>query len=124
MNTSRSTTRTPVDVSDVTCLVGKNESGKTSILQSLYKLNPILPEHGNYDVTDEFPRAEVEDYRQEVEAKRRDPAEVVSALFELTVSELAPIEQHFGKGVIEKHVFAHPKATRIRAVSWSRQTRN
>src|SRR5665811_1755196 len=27
--------------SDVTCLVGKNESGKTAVLQALYKLNPV-----------------------------------------------------------------------------------
>lgn len=27
--------------SDVTCLVGKNESGKTAILQALYKSFPV-----------------------------------------------------------------------------------
>jgi AAA15 family ATPase/GTPase len=27
------------DVADVTCLVGKNESGKTALLQALYRLN-------------------------------------------------------------------------------------
>lgn len=27
-------------IDDVTCLVGKNESGKTAILQALYKLHP------------------------------------------------------------------------------------
>jgi len=25
----------------MTCLVGKNESGKSAILQALYKLNPV-----------------------------------------------------------------------------------
>lgn len=29
------------DIDDITCLVGKNEAGKTAILQALYKLNPI-----------------------------------------------------------------------------------
>ena len=52
---------TPVEVGDVTCLVGKNESGKTSILQALYKLNPVVPEHAKFDVTDEYPRSEVEE---------------------------------------------------------------
>jgi len=27
----------------VTCLVGKNESGKTAVLQALYRLNPVHP---------------------------------------------------------------------------------
>ena len=38
--------RDPVafDISDITCLVGMNESGKTAILEALYRLNPIIPE--------------------------------------------------------------------------------
>ena len=28
-------------VDQMTCLVGKNESGKSAILQALYKLNPV-----------------------------------------------------------------------------------
>jgi predicted ATP-binding protein involved in virulence len=30
----------PVEIGDVTCLVGKNESGKTAFLQALRRLNP------------------------------------------------------------------------------------
>ena len=42
-------------VGPVTCLVGKNESGKTAILQSLYKLNPDVPSEGNF-LDLEYPR--------------------------------------------------------------------
>ena len=56
-----------IEIGDITCLVGKNESGKTALLQALYKLNPIVPEHGKFDVTDEYPRADVEEYRSAVE---------------------------------------------------------
>ena len=28
-------------VDQVTCLVGKNESGKSALLEALYKLNPV-----------------------------------------------------------------------------------
>ena len=28
---------------DVTCLVGKNESGKTNIAQALFRVNPVEP---------------------------------------------------------------------------------
>jgi hypothetical protein len=90
----------PIPTRDITCLVGKNESGKTSLLKALYKLNPIIPEHGKYDVTDEYPRAEVEDYRQAIEAKDRAPATVVEATFQLEDDEIAAIEKAFGKGVL------------------------
>ncbi|WP_296452746.1 AAA family ATPase [Rubinisphaera sp.] len=55
------------EVGDVTCLVGKNESGKTALLQALYKLNPVVTEHGSFDITDEYPRSDVEEYRSLVE---------------------------------------------------------
>lgn len=90
----------PIGVGDVTCLVGKNESGKTSLLQALYKLNPIIPEDGKYDVVDEYPRADVEDYRQAIEAGQREPATVVTATFALGDVELSAIEKEFGSGVI------------------------
>ncbi|MCW4038855.1 MAG: ATP-binding protein [Candidatus Bathyarchaeota archaeon] len=35
---------TEFSVKNVTCLVGKNEAGKSAILQALYKLNPDVPE--------------------------------------------------------------------------------
>jgi predicted ATPase len=42
--------------SDVTCLVGKNESGKTAFLQALYSLNPAYPDAVRVDVTHDYPR--------------------------------------------------------------------
>lgn len=31
----------PWQVDQVTCLVGKNEAGKSALLEALYKLNPV-----------------------------------------------------------------------------------
>ena len=36
----------------VTCLVGKNESGKTAILQALEKLNPVDVDDGKFEQLD------------------------------------------------------------------------
>jgi AAA15 family ATPase/GTPase len=90
------------DIGDITCLVGKNESGKTAILQALYRLNPIIPEHGTFDVTDDYPRAEVEDYQQDREAGRRQPAEVIKATFQLSQEEGTRIESEYGKGILSQ----------------------
>lgn len=40
----------------ITCLVGKNESGKTAFLQALYSLNPAYPDQIDIDVTKDYPR--------------------------------------------------------------------
>ena len=42
---------------DVTCMVGKNESGKTAFLKALARLNPARREAGNKFVPrDDYPR--------------------------------------------------------------------
>ena len=33
-------------VSEITCLVGKNEAGKSTLLKALYHLNPVIPAEG------------------------------------------------------------------------------
>ena len=40
-------------VGDITCLVGKNEAGKTALLKALYRLNPIIEADGDFDVTND-----------------------------------------------------------------------
>jgi len=99
----------PIEVGDVTCLVGKNESGKTSLLKALYKLSPIIPEHGKYDVVDEYPRADVEDYRQAIEAGQRKHATVVTATYKLDDSEIEAIENEFGKEVLPEKKLSYSK---------------
>ena len=84
------------EIGDVTCLVGKNEAGKTALLKALYRLNPIVEKHGSFDATDDFPRRFVADYEDDVEAERRDPAAVVRATYALESSDIAAVETEFG----------------------------
>jgi len=85
-----------------TCLVGKNEAGKTAILEALYRLNPIVEADGNFDVTDDYPRAAVEDYLQDLENGRRKPAIVVKATFGLEPPELDAIAEQYGRGALSR----------------------
>jgi predicted ATPase len=45
-------------IDQITCLVGKNEAGKSAILDALYKLNPVEPNRGEFTEY-EFPRRRI-----------------------------------------------------------------
>jgi len=92
----------PFAVEKAACLVGKNEAGKTAILQALYRLNPIIQKDGDFDVTYDYPKSEVENYQQDIENKRRHHAQVIEAVFELEAPELDAITREYGPGALAK----------------------
>ena len=51
------------ELDNVTCLVGKNEAGKTALLQSLYKLNPAIPSDTDFVPIMEYPRRKWMEYQ-------------------------------------------------------------
>ena len=85
-----------VDIDDVTCLMGKNESGKTAFLAALKKLNPVEGAGGNFDLKD-YPRKGYVKYRRR---HATDPAVVVRAQFRLDDEEVREIETEYGTGVM------------------------
>ena len=87
---------TEFKIDDVTCLVGKNESGKTALLKALYRLNPINAEDGNFNVTNDYPSRTKVRYRKDVKAERRDPAQVVQATYALEQDDIAAVQKVFG----------------------------
>jgi len=96
----------PIRVDDlVTCLVGKNESGKTALLTALYRTNPIIREDADFDETYDYPKREVEDYRFDVENGDRDEAVVVDCLWELDDSDIAAVKDVFGSKALKGMTF-------------------
>ena len=91
---------TEFEIGDVTCLVGKNESGKTALLKALYHLNPLIVGDGDFDATDDYPRRYVIDYEEEVESGIREPAQVVKATYELEADDIGAVEEAFGPDCI------------------------
>ena len=59
---------TEFSLGEVTALVGKNESGKSALLEALYKLNPIVATEGDFDEIEEYPRRALPEYEQAVKA--------------------------------------------------------
>jgi predicted ATP-dependent endonuclease of OLD family len=89
-------------VSEITCLVGKNEAGKSTLLKALYRLNPVIPAEGNFDVTNDYPRMDVEDYRHDVESGKRKIAEPIEVCYALDADEIAAIAEMFGAACVAK----------------------
>lgn len=84
-----------IEVTPLTALIGKNESGKTSLLKSLYKFNPFKKEEV-YSLETEWPRR----FRK----KRNADQVVCSTRFELTDQELTELSSLTGQTVTEKEV--------------------
>ncbi|MFJ9146579.1 AAA family ATPase [Streptomyces sp. NPDC102270] len=76
---------------DVTCLVGKNESGKTTLLQALFRVNPV--ESASFDEVVDFPARKTRD-RKRLPAGKKIP--VVRATFRFDDTEMKAIEEELG----------------------------
>ena len=84
------------EIGDITCLVGKNESGKTALLKALYRLNPINEEDGPFDVTDDYPRENLYDYEEKIDSGDEEPAKVVHATYALEPEDFNAVKEVFG----------------------------
>lgn len=87
---------TEFDIADVTCLVGKNEAGKTALLKALYRLNPLIESEGTFDAVEDYPRRAVSDYEDDVSAGRATPAHVVQATYALEGDDISAVESVYG----------------------------
>ena len=76
-----------VSIDGITCLVGKNESGKSAFLQALRMLNPVAGASGDFSLRD-YPRKGYTRYRR---IHKEQPANVVSAEFSLSDEEVADL---------------------------------
>ena len=76
---------------DVTCLVGKNESGKTAFLEALHQANPFAGTGRGFDELRDYPRR----------LRGRDRAQIagttpISATFELDDADLEAVARQVG----------------------------
>ncbi|MFN4014230.1 MAG: AAA family ATPase [Reyranella sp.] len=73
----------PIEVGDLSVLVGKNEAGKTSLLRALHKLNPFQTDP--YSIDREWPRGD--------RPSKSDRQFVCRASFELTPQEKSDLQE-------------------------------
>lgn len=84
-----------IEFNDLTCLVGKNEAGKTALLLALYGLNPMRP----------FAYNRVRDYPRRYLNKHSDRhpdgySEVINTRWRLDAEDEAAVTQNFGASTL------------------------
>jgi hypothetical protein len=89
------------DICPVTCLVGKNEAGKTALLEALHKLNPDVAELGEFDVLLEYPRRRRKEYQLRAGEK---PDDALITRWELEDKDIEALVEKLGTGVAKSRI--------------------
>jgi len=82
---------------DVTCVVGKNESGKTAFLQALHRFYPAQP-NVTFNAQRQYPAWLEKQHRRKKDINQHS---VVTCTFELEKSDLEIVQQALGSGVLK-----------------------
>jgi predicted ATP-dependent endonuclease of OLD family len=82
---------------DVTCVVGKNESGKTAFLQALHRFYPAQP-NVTFNAQRQYPAWLEKQHRRQKDIDQHCP---VCCTFELEQSDLDVVQQALGSGVLK-----------------------
>lgn len=87
---------------NITCLVGKNESGKTAFLEALRRLKPA---QGNVDfsIGKHYPAWLEKMHKRQ--GKNLEESKPIQVVFELSDADIAAVEAVFGKGVLTSRTF-------------------
>lgn len=88
-------------IEGLTCLVGKNESGKTSLLKGLYKLNPENPSESNFVPLEDYPRRKYSSYKPRHE---RNPDIILTTKWKLDDSDIAEITKRIGEKTLAEKI--------------------
>lgn len=81
----------------ITCIVGKNESGKTTFLHALYRADPAH-QRAKFDIQQHYPAWLEKIHRRE--GRNLTQAQPVKLTFELEAKDLSTMESQFGTGIL------------------------
>ncbi len=87
----------PVEIGTTTCLVGKNEAGKTAFLKALEGLRSIDTKYKTYNKTEDYPRRHLADYKQRHEEME---AQVVETTWKMDDDDKHALIEEFGAEAI------------------------
>jgi hypothetical protein len=106
----------PVEIGSSTCLVGKNEAGKTAFLKALECLRSTNPDFDNYGKTENYPRRFLADY-----ATRHPHGEavVMQTEWEMSDDDAAAIVAELGEGTLTGTIVLIQKTYEQSTTTWT-----
>lgn len=104
------------DVDHITCLVGKNEAGKTAVLQALASLNPHPATPIKLDKVRDYPRRYLTKYKSRHPEK---DAVVVKTTWKISEAEVEAIEESFCTGVVTNREVTVLRRYEADNIEWS-----
>ncbi|MGH7240052.1 MAG: AAA family ATPase, partial [Candidatus Saccharimonadales bacterium] len=106
-------------VDEVTCLVGKNESGKTAILKALHKLKSAGDKDESFTPSSDYPKRK---WIPSIPVPN-DP-HTLETTWELSAADMSAIEKQFGKGVVtDKFIHLSKSYDNVRRYTISHNTK-
>lgn len=104
------------EVDDLTCLVGKNEAGKTAVLQALQGLWPFGKAQTKFDLTKEYPRRHVTRYQQRHGSSE---AKAVSTTWRMDSVSRQALADEFGESALSGESVQVTKYYNSEGTTWN-----
>ncbi len=105
-----------VDIGQTTCLVGKNEAGKTAFLKALECLRSTNTSFKQYGKIENYPRRHLADYKARHPS---DEATVMTTEWEMSAYDVAAIEHELGEGVLTGNTVVIKKSFEPDTSTWT-----
>src|SRR4051812_26897796 len=102
-------------VGDLTCLVGKNEAGKTAILKALEAQFPVSKPLAAYDLTRDYPRRF---YADAIRDEEEPEIEVCTTWWELDTITKGLLVTEFGEESVNDGVVTVKSGYNFRTIYW------
>lgn len=106
----------PVTIGGSTCLVGKNEAGKTAFLKALEGLRLVDAEYEQYGKTENYPRRFLADYEERHDG---DDAVVIQTTWSLETADRKVLADEFGEDAVNGDNVTIEKSYDSKTTSWT-----